>query len=269
MVNVKDWIDLFCGKRDELFYQERNVRWIQFQTWMCCSDDNDIVEKAGVLSAVNILSRISPRVEMRGGVAVRQARQIAATLRNSPYASLYDAILAPQGGWTRLQFTEGAEFDDALARARKDTGIVTAMVDYQFRYFDHGGSDEQLANLNHARFYIYKFRTPIIRGKLSKQAWRHHKRSSLFLYVNEKHDFGLWPSREALDYNDFVWRTALSFLATCAYVADQLNRLGGEFSEQHAMLASIADRIRPKTEALPQTEDELRAAYDYKAMLAS
>jgi hypothetical protein len=134
---------------------------------------------AGILAAVSLLEAMG---------SSRRGHELKKRLSDPHYASLFDAMIGESGGWAHLAGTiKSEELDRMSAERRKAARLVADTVDYQFRYHAHGGADAQIANISHARFYLYKGR-PKIGWKSSSRAWVSHKRVSIFIYVSESID---------------------------------------------------------------------------------
>ena len=121
------------------------------------------------------------------------AAKLAGLLENEPYQLLFDSVIARYGGWTALVRTPSlARFDKHISALRKEAHTTAKLIEYQFRYMEHGGADEKMANISHAMFFLYKGQPPIY-GKTLRNRWRKHKKSSVFVYASELLGFNFYP----------------------------------------------------------------------------
>jgi hypothetical protein len=273
VLDLNDTIKLLAGDRPERFAHEAAIRLFQFKVWMYTADVAEFESSriAGLVAAARFLRDLSPKHHVFANLTRREAYgsgQLVKLLRDPDFGSLFDSIIAEYGGWSALaEVMNGPRFDEQISYARAGAKIVAEMVSYQFRYRDHGGMDSQLANNSHARFFVYK-KTPRVPGKSSKQQWSRFKASSIFLYVNETHDFKFFPPTFATDnFAGSLTRAAANrplikkFLGFCSYVASRLIKDHQVFEDQSDMLVRIKER-RPTTAALSAQELNLMESYD-------
>jgi hypothetical protein len=145
-MDLNDTIELLVSARlgrVELFPFERAVRLLQLQTWIYYpAPSEDMVRMAGRIVATKFLQT------MELGVPHRSLRQrerkvgsdlLREFLERSEYRLLFDSVIGEYGGWTHLLDTlEPSEFDERLRKRIDSSETVCEMIDYRFRYLDHG-----------------------------------------------------------------------------------------------------------------------------------
>jgi hypothetical protein len=188
--------------------------------------------------------------------------RLRALFKISEYQALFDEIIAPRGGLLAfLDSVNSSEFDVIMKRYREQVAVVADLMDYRFRYLDHGGTDKRLANLSHA--YVYRFKKieggQTISGKTIRTRWTELKSKAIFIYVSEKTNSKFYPreihKNEFLDgltkeANDL--EALMTYFGKCAYISDCFS--GGR---DEPMLNCFPPndelpRIRPKTDELPE-----------------
>jgi hypothetical protein len=269
ILDLNDTIDLLVSepsKRQPAFPFEREIRLYQFQTWIYFPRDS-MLKIAGRLAATKMLERIEKNYLASRAKRRINARRLAYLLENSDaYHALYDAVIARYGGWTKLLRTiPSRELDSAIRKRQKTAQTVCEMIDYRFRYLEHGGLNKQEANISHSEVYVYASRK--LSGKTIRSRWSDNKDSAVFLYVSEKLDFRFYPpgigkrafldtlSKEVADLQKIR-----RFFGTCAYVAERIDGPNSEATTIH--IPACIERLPPNT--TPLSEDERLRLSDYK-----
>ena len=160
-MDLNDTIELLVSARlarPESFPFERAVRLFQFQTWIYYpTSSGDMVRMACPIVATKFLQM------MELGVPYKSLRQhekkvssdlLREFLKRPDYRMLFDSVIGKYGGWTHLLDTlEPSEFDERMSKRIENAETVCKMIDYRFRYLDHGGTDLAQANISHSEFY--------------------------------------------------------------------------------------------------------------------
>jgi hypothetical protein len=269
IIDLKDIIDLLVADishRQPAFAFEREIRLYQFQTWICFPKAPRMVKMAGQLAAAKFLERME--TEHLRGKKQLTATRLEHLLENQDYRSLYNTIIARYGGWTKLLRTiPPGVFDGDIQKRRGNAKTVCEMIDYRFRYLDHGGADKQQANIVHSEFYRWKDKGSPLSCKTIRSRWSDNKASAVFLYVSEELDFQFQPRRirrgeflerlseEAADLQDIR-----NFFGTCAYVAEKIH--GSDSDDAAVHIPASVRRLRPKTN--PLSDEECERMRDYK-----
>jgi hypothetical protein len=271
ILDLNDTIDLLASessKRQAAFPFEREIRLCQFQTWIYFPRDSKMLKIAGRLAATKMLERIEKDYLASRGKRRITAHRLEDLLENSDdYRALYDAVIGRHGSWTRLLRTiPPREFDNEIRKRRKTVETVCEMIDYRFRYLEHGGLNKQEANISHSEVYVYASRKKLS-GKTIRSRWSDNKDSAVFLYVSEKPDFRFYPpgigrrafldtlSKEVADLPKIR-----RFFGACAYVAERID--GPNSKTTTIRIPACIERVRPNT--TPLSEDERLRLIDYK-----
>lgn len=227
----------------------------RFQTWIYFPKPASITHTAITLAAAVFLEELGRKYQ-------KAKRPLTMTLErciaDHGYRSLYDTALRTEGGWTALLREPSiADFDKQLRDRKVDADVVCDIIDYRFRYLEHGGKRKQDANISHGQFYRWKKHRKS--GRTIRSRWSNNKESAIFLYVNERLDQFMVPpeingdgfiksiSAQAADQD----RTA-EYFGICKYVAKTLS--GSDPNEQMVQIPSSAEPRRPNTTPLSQTE---------------
>lgn len=167
-----------------------------------------------------------------------------------------------------------SEFDDHVASRHDVAATVADLLDYRYRYLDHGGTDLKFANISHA--YVFRFNNKekgsAISGSTIRGRWKEQKQSAVFVYVSEKTNFNVFPRRvgvkQFLDRltQDVTNHLGLkAYFGTCAYVAESFGP-----DEQDILIdcfppSSELTRIRLETDPLPLVDGQIDKLANYKA----
>jgi len=202
------------------------------------------------------------------------------------YADLFDVLfgigrhktgIGMIGSFTRLNLLPTYdEFSKVIIGHLETVGTISELMDYRFRYLDHGGVDKRLSNISHA--WVYFWKGDIGRGKISPSTiqarWKAHKDSSIFVYVSEKHMQKDYEFSPLLLYNaDFAeavlkeiddQERLLTYLGKCAYVAEMLGAADGKETTAALFPPAVElPRVRPTTE--PLSADDLERFSNYQS----
>ena len=267
-MDVQDTLELLVSdprKRVASFQFERAVRLFQFQTWIYYpSPSEDMVRMAGRIVAASFLRTMElgvPYTSIRLRERKFGSNSLKEFLDRPDYRMLFDSIIGEYGGWTHLLDTlEPSAFDERLRKRRENSETVCKMIDYRFRYLDHGGTDPAQANISHSEFYRWKDQNPPLSWKTIRTRWQANKESAAFLYVSEHFDFAPIPINQMGFLSSLVDRAAdvariRRFFSFVAYVIDALGMPG------QIKIPSHLKRIRPPT--APLTEEEQKRMLNY------
>src|SRR5436190_18762210 len=106
----------------DAFPFEREILLFQFQTWIYSPDSSRVAENSAVLAGAGFLRFLEGRL---GGPSRNSAASLSRYLANEEYRALYDAVLKPYGGWSRLwKIPSPSEFDKQLQNRREDVETV-------------------------------------------------------------------------------------------------------------------------------------------------
>jgi hypothetical protein len=253
------------GSKELLLY-EREIRLTQFQTWIYFPDPAmDMVRLAGSLAAAKCLCRRERKLLESFKERSNASVEVKRLLRDPIYRALFDIAVEDLGTWTDLVlYVYGVDFQHLLNDRIKDAETVCRMIDYRFRYLDHGGQDRRQADISHSEYYCWKTK-PVVSWKTIRQRWSKNRMSAVFLYVNEKLGLRLSPNFDGVGFFSreiSMDATALyhmrRFFGTCAYVSEKLRddeAIDG--SRKIVRIPKNVARVRPQTDPLPPSVLEM------------
>ncbi len=244
----------------ELLLYEREIRLYQFQTWIYFPDSAmDMVRLAGSLAAAKCLCRRERQLLESFKERSNASIEVKRLLRDPIYRALFDIAVEDLGTWTDLVlYVYGVDFQHLLNNRIKDAETVCRMIDYRFRYLEHGGQDRRQADISHSEYYCWKTK-PVVSWKTIRQRWSKNRMSAVFLYVNEK--LGLRLSQNFNGVGFFsreISKDAMAldhmrrFFGTCAYVSEKLR--DDEAIDGRRKIVRFPKnvvRVRPHTNPLP------------------
>jgi hypothetical protein len=251
------------------FPYEREIRLYQFQTWIYFPEpEMEMVEMAGSLAAAKYLARREHQLVPHNVFAKEAGSIVMKTLlKDAKYRELFDATIGEYGGWSELvRRLQQIDFNRELSQRIEVAETVCRMIDYRFRYLDHGGTDKREANISHGEFYRWKM-DPKLSYKTIRQRWSQSKQSAVFLYVSEHLGLRLSPRFRRIGYffggiekDAGDSRYIRRFLGTCAYVGEKL-QADDEGAEGDVRIPASVRRLRPKTQPLSEAELEKMSCY--------
>jgi hypothetical protein len=278
-LSYTDWdflIDALIGDKTALDSPfERELLLYQLQTWIYMPDEYPIpqgakkyvvVNDTGIVAAAKFLERLGRKyLEVKGPLRYSTVR-LAKCLMNKAYMSLYNTVLKPHGGWTcLLHAASTASIDKMLNDRRKNAETVCEIMDYRFRFLDHGGADRRQANISHGQYFRYMNNKHPLSGKTIRQRWSANKKSAIFLYVSERFGPSFFPPK--IDSDSFVDEVVerasnlteiRCFFSKYAYVAEVLR----DSTEGAVPIPESLKPIRPATQ--PLSDNEKARMLNYK-----
>jgi hypothetical protein len=146
---TKDTIRLLLGARKPEFSFEREIRLYEFQAWIylpCAAslDRSGITAKsARIIAASKFLEHIASKNRTALLTEQRESARLIALLKIKEYRDLFDAAFVASGGWLNLMNTiTPAAYDQTIIENLKDVKIAADLIDFRFRYLDHGETNE-------------------------------------------------------------------------------------------------------------------------------
>jgi hypothetical protein len=273
-MDLNDTIELLTSAppaREPSFPFERAVRLFQFQTWIYYPmPSEDMVQMAGQIVATEFLQMMElgvPYTSLKRHEKKVDSRALGKFLKDPEYRLLFDSVIGKTGGWSHLLYTlEPSEFDERIRKRRETAETVCKMIDYRFRYLDHGGADQEQANISHSEFYRWKESNPKLSWRTIRTRWRENKESAAFLYASENFDFTPIPIMRMGFLSRLVNRARdvariRRFFGYVAYVIESLET--GMSGQSKFRIPRHVKRIRPQTG--PLTEEEQNRMLAYKA----
>jgi hypothetical protein len=268
---LNETVDLLVrdpARSQPTFPYEREIRLYQFQTWIYFPK-RSMVELAGSRAAVNYLRQRESKLVTRQFIGTRSVNstELKRLLNDPIYRKLFDATIGKYGGWSELvQRLERTDFKREVYGRMENAETVCKMIDYRFRYLNHGGTDRKQANISHSEFYRW-ITGPTLSWRKIRERWSQNKRSAVFLYVSEGLGLRLSPRFRRMGYfpNGISQDAANSrhirrFFGTCAYVSEIL-RGDDDETENEIRIPATVNRLRPTTQPLSQSDHENMSKY--------
>jgi hypothetical protein len=123
----------------------------QFQTWIWYPSIEGIAPRAaGRLAAAAILREIE---EDRFGDNITLGK-LQTLSQSDEYRKIFDALIAPGGGWSSLLMTEvdPDEFDERIRERTDRAKIIADLIEYRLRAANHPPSGADRSKITHAIF---------------------------------------------------------------------------------------------------------------------
>jgi hypothetical protein len=250
------------------FLYEREIRLYQFQTWIYCPDPS-IVEMAAAVCGAKYLDLLERKLSPRLLSFVSNSDELKRILNDPNYRELYDSTIGEYGGWCKLvQELQRIDFSKEVMARYDVAETVCRMIDYRFRYLEHGGTDLKQANISHGEFFRWK-NEPKLSWKTIRDRWSKSRPSAICLYVSKRFQLEISPHYNRMEYffggisRDAADRAHIRrFFGTCAYISEVL-RGDDELREDEICIPKSIQRIRPETK--PLSDSTLKKMSSYKA----
>lgn len=257
-------VETLVGEWGEASYPfEHEICLYRFQVWVYCSRPR-IVSAAAVLAASLFLERLGKKYSDNRGTL--NSARLVKCFADEDYSSVYNNIISTEGGWTSLlRIPRIYAFDKMIDARRQRSDVVCDIMDYRFRYLDHGGERKQDANITHGQFYCLKKRADKMARTIRKR-WSDYKESAVFLYVSERLDPFMRPTRVAgNDFIQLIMEQAKNkdrirrYFGICRYISEKLKET--DANEPTVDIPDSVELIRPETRALSDGDRKLMANY--------
>jgi hypothetical protein len=274
-MDINETIELLTAdpqRRPPTFPFEREIRLFQFKVWIYFPTSPEMVRMAGRIVASWYLMHMESGVLPYDGLwdipeEPRSAAEYEKLFKKPDYRALFDAVIGEYGGWARLVETLApSEFDESCRRRIEASETVRKMIDYRFRYLDHGGSDRQKANISHSEFFRWTDKKPPLSWRTIRQRWQAARQSAAFLYASENFDFTPREIRQmaflrSLSGDAQNMTRIRKFFGYAAYISEKLSGS----SDVTIDIPSRVRRRRPPTKPLTDEEKERMQKYDNRA----
>jgi hypothetical protein len=263
------------SRKKDAFPFQREISLFQFQTWIYFPRPlrSQMVKASSILAAARFLElRRKKLIPMNRRADLSGFKKL---LNDAEYGRLFEATLCRKGGWIDLlSVPRPAEFDDAVQQRIKISNVVCNIIDYKFRYLDHGGADKRQAMTNRGEFYVWKKFD--VSWRTIRKHWQESKYGAVFLYVSEKLGLNFSPAPIGVASEKFtqtLYRQAQDvasirkFFGTCAYVSEKISHYPKQESEDDdddpfpAIPLSV-ERIRPQADPLSPHDLDLMSRFE-------
>ncbi len=255
------------NRRNSRFTNDRAVTLFQLQAWII-SNDPELRRNAARLLGLCLLENIEMGIIKESGTLYLPG---ARTLfDNNEYRAVYKNVIGRYGGLTRLMNSPSRIEFDRLAR-KEAPGIETTcrLIDYRFRYLDHGGNKKSMANISHSQYFVLNTR-PAMSWKTLSKRWSAHRKTAVFLYVL----YRFAPELVLLPFAEKAFlRKLQSQSQDCGLLRDYFGRvkyvaemLGEHQYDRQNIIPSSLRALRPPTTPLSAGELSRMASYNDEYM---
>ena len=192
--DVDDCLRLLLNAREEKFPYERCIRLFQFQTWIWYPSERGIAPRAaGRLAAAAILREIEQ--DRFGKNIPLSSLQILS--QSDKYRKIFDALIAPHGGWSALLMADEVDPTEFNTRIRAQTGrraeIIADLIEYRLRAVNHPPTGPDRSKITHAIFFNWWPNRRSFTTRIAFHWWKRVKRTAAFIYLIEKRGFPMKP----------------------------------------------------------------------------
>jgi hypothetical protein len=254
---IRQAIELLVSDTNVEYAHQRPIALFAFYAWTLFPRSSRKQQAARLLASVKLLRRLEKKFANKISEK-NSASALRKFLSKNAFQSLYDQEIGPPGGWTRLATTMTyAEFDDEAEKRLADLHIVADLLDFRFKYLNHGGIKRN-GNIIHGHvFRWWQGRTPsdlpsmpgISRDSIQKR-WKNNKMSAIFVYTAQRlgPQFGINPLADN------------RFTATLIAEANNTEKLKRYFGKCRYVAHTLNDRdvtrCFPSEEVLPCVHPE-------------
>jgi hypothetical protein len=159
----------------------------------------EILRTARIFAAIKILEEIEVDLRQKRADSVISLRDLAA---DEDYRSIFDDVIAANGGWTRIRHSQSARtFDKSMKCRKKNAQAAAEIVDFSYRFSKHLASRQYPGRRNPggveaAKYVVRKTYEPHIGEKTTiKNRWRTYQVPAVFVYLLLNQGFDLGPPR--------------------------------------------------------------------------
>jgi hypothetical protein len=157
-----------------------------------------ILRTARIFAAIKILEKIEADLSQQRADSIISLRDLAA---DEDYRSVYDDVIAANGGWARIRHSQSARtFDDSMAARKEEAQAAAGIVDFSYRFSKHLASTQYPGRKNPggaeaARYVVRISFEPQIGKTTIKDRWRKYQAPAVFVYLLLNQGFDLGPPR--------------------------------------------------------------------------
>jgi hypothetical protein len=120
--------------------------------------------------------------------------------QNKNYQEIFDGVIAPNGGWSRIRHSISVkEFDNGLLERRDLAGAAAKVVDFSYRFEDMPDRGSYRGGLSTARYVVVNAKSYNLSREIgtTKSRWRDFGKTGAFLYLLLIQNFSLMPPKLA------------------------------------------------------------------------
>jgi hypothetical protein len=192
---------------------------------------SDRLKTARIFAATKFLEKIDTDLKQEKNVDAISIQELA---KNEVFRSVYDGVIATNGGWRRIrQSMKEREFDDNIAVRCAEALAVANVVDFSYRFSIHRANDRHRRGGVSTALYVVRKATSYktsVHESTMKNRWREYKVPAIFLYLMLLQSFDLVPPRVS----------SSTFAATLLRQADDLDNLRSFFRAYQVVRESLS-----------------------------
>jgi len=174
------------------------------KTQAALSAPTKILRTARIFAAIRILEKIEKDLKQKKNDRVISIQDLAA---DEAYRSIFDDVIASNGGWTRIRHSPSARNFDwgTHVKDRRKARAAARIVDFSYRFSEHKVSLQYPGRKNPGgveagRYVVRKAYGRHVSKSTIKTWWREYQCSSPFLYLLLKQGFDLKPPKVSSKY---------------------------------------------------------------------
>jgi hypothetical protein len=157
-----------------------------------------MLKTARIFAAIKILEKIEADLKQKKGDGAISIKDLAA---DEDYRSIFDDVIATNGGWMRIRHSKSVRSFDKGNHANKGALAAAKIVDFSYRFSKHlaGTRYPRRSNpggVEASKYVVRNVCEPPISKSTIKTRWREYQSSAIFLYLLLKQGgFDLRPDR--------------------------------------------------------------------------
>jgi hypothetical protein len=160
-----------------------------------------ISRTARIFVAIRILEKIE--AEWKDNKEARVI-SIQGLVADETYRSIFDDVIATNGGWSRIRHSPSAHNFDRGTHLKGDekeeAQAAANIVDYSYRFSKHlagrhYGKRKNPGGVDAAKYVVRNAVRPFVGETTMKNYWRKYQYSAIFLFLMSKQKFNLKPPR--------------------------------------------------------------------------
>jgi hypothetical protein len=202
-----------------------------------------ILKTACIFAAIKILEKIEADLKQEKNSSVISIQELAA---NENYQSIFDGVVATNGGWPRIRHSVSARrFDKNIVKRCSKAQFAANIVDFSYRFYKHPASTPNSRRINpggveSAKYVVQRAYKPSGGESTIKNRWREYGSPAIFLYLMLTQEFDVRPPRVS----------SANFVEILLRQADNLEGLRRYFCAYQAVRDALLDKDYKKFPAL-------------------
>ena len=209
-------------------------RLVEAQVHFCAP--TKILRTARVFAAIRILEKIEADLKQKKDKSAISIQDLAA---DEAYRSIFDDVIAANGGWRRIRHSPSARnFDRGThlkGNKKVEAQAAANIVDYSYRFSKHlanahPGKRKNPGGVEAAKYVVRNAVRPVAGESAMKSYWRKYQFTAIFLFLIFNLKFDLKPPRVSKS----------NFLEKLLRQADDIEELRRFFSAYQTVRATLS-----------------------------